>query len=99
MQTTKLYVQLYENNIETVWKKKNFLESTPPPSPEIPRPLTPHPSGISNPFRGGGGVWIFSGTTQCQKMKERLEKLMFQVLALKCFLHLFLTCKYIKTII
>ena len=55
MQTTKLYVQLYENNIETgLEKKKKFIESTPPTSPEILGPLTPHPSGISNPFRGGG---------------------------------------------
>ena len=43
MQTTKLYVQLYENNIETVWKKKISLSQHPPPPPEIPRPLTPPP--------------------------------------------------------
>ena len=55
MQTTKLYVQLYENNIETGLKKKNSFSQPSPPPPEIPRPLTPHPSGISNPFRGGGG--------------------------------------------
>ena len=62
MQTTKLYVQLYENN-RPVWKKKNSLSQPPPPSPEIPRPLTPPPlrNFQSLPWRG---VWIFSGTTQ-----------------------------------
>jgi len=30
------------------------IDTTPPPPP---------PPGNSNPFPGGGGVWIFSGTT------------------------------------
>ena len=67
MQTTKLYVQLYENNIETGLEKKKFIESNTPPNPRKFLGLwPPHPSGISNPFRGGGGVWIFSGTTHYQ---------------------------------
>ena len=54
MQTTKLYVQLYENNIETGLEEKKNSLSQPPPFPKIPRPLITHPSGISNPFRGVG---------------------------------------------
>ena len=63
MQTTKLYVQLYENNIETgLEKKKKIIESIPPP------PF----SGNSNPFCGGG-VWIFSVTTHSVKSAKKEE--------------------------
>ena len=55
MQTTKLYVQLYENNIETGLEKKKFIELNTPPSPEIPRPLTPPtPPEFPIPSVGGG---------------------------------------------
>ena len=59
MQTTKLYVQLYENNIEAGLEKKT-IEST-PPSPEIPRPLTPPPplrNFQSLPLGGGYGYFL-----------------------------------------
>ena len=61
MRTTKLYVQLYENNIETgLEKNKKFIESTPSPSPEIPRPLTPPtPPEFPIPSMGGGGYGYF----------------------------------------
>ena len=61
MQTTKHYVQLYENNIETgLEKKKKVIESTPPPpSPEIPRPLTPPtPPEFPIPSVGGYGYFL-----------------------------------------
>ena len=61
MQTTKLYVQLYENNIETgLERKKKFIESTPPPpSPEIPGPLTPPPLRNFQSLPWGGGYGYF----------------------------------------
>jgi len=46
---------------ETGLVKKNFFED---PPPEIPGPLNPHPLEFPIPSVGGG-VWIFSGTTQC----------------------------------
>ena len=67
MQTTKLYVQLYENNIETGLEKKNSLSQPPPLSGNSWAfdPPTPPEFPISSVGGGGGGaVWIFSGTTQ-----------------------------------
>jgi len=54
--------------IETGLEKK-FIETTPLPSfgnswAFDPPPTPPPPPRISNAFCGGGGVWIFSGTTQ-----------------------------------
>ena len=61
MQTMKLYVQLYENNIETgLEKKKSFSQPPPPPSPEIPRPLTPPPlRNFQSLLCRAGGMDIF----------------------------------------
>ena len=62
MQTTKLYVQLYENNIETGLEKKNSLSQILPPSPEIPGPLTPPPlrNFQSLPWEGMDIFWNYT---------------------------------------
>ena len=51
---------------------KNISLGAPPSPEEFPGPLTPHPSGISSPFRGGGrGVWIFSGAGSMNPTTQR----------------------------
>ena len=51
MQTENL---TYRNN-GTGLEKIIYIDTTPPPpSQDFPGPLTPHPPGNSNPFRGGG---------------------------------------------
>ena len=46
----------------TLWK--STFPWTPPPTPQKLLPLNPpSPSEFPVIFRGGGGVWIFSGTT------------------------------------
>ena len=67
MQTTKLYVQLYENNIETgLEKKKNSLTQPPPLSGNSWAFDPPTPPEF--PIPSVGGVWIFSGTTHFHKV-------------------------------
>ena len=46
--------------------KEDFLRSKPPLLPGFPEPSTPPPARISS-VPSVGGVWIFSGITQCVK--------------------------------
>ena len=48
--------------IETGLEKKNYWGDPPPPLQKFLSLWLSHPPGISNPFRGGGGMDI-SGTT------------------------------------
>ena len=50
--------------LRPVWEKKKKINWIKPPLRNFLGLWPPHPSGISNPFRGGW-EWIFSGTTQC----------------------------------
>ena len=56
----------------TLWKS-SFPRN--PPTPwKLPLLNPPSPSEFPMIFRGGGGaVWIFSGTTQCMKLKYLMQ--------------------------
>ena len=61
---------------ENLWKY--FPLVTPLPTGKLGK-LTPLPPGKSDPFRGGGGVWIFSGTTDSHEcsVEQLFNKMSF----------------------
>ena len=63
MQTENL---TYRNNGTGLEKNHINWYNTHPPPQDFPGPLTPHPPGNSNPFRGGGGMDIFWNHTLWQ---------------------------------
>ena len=52
---------------------KVVSHETPPTPWKLPLLNPPSPSEFPMIFRGGGAVWIFSGTTQCMKLKYLMQ--------------------------
>ena len=53
---------IFSTRFQTLWKENRLCNPLPFGNLSLSDPL---PLGISMILRGGGGVWIFSGTTQC----------------------------------